>query len=127
AFVVAAPACVMGAAVDEMRGHDSEEPQAPAAEVFETDLHQHRLAARVGDDALNDAKTATDMRARQPKGGDAVIEPLHDHLAIALLLGEEGRAVCDDEAEVADAGLIDPRVVDFVEDAVADGEPDAAR
>ena len=30
------------------------------------------------------------------------------------------------EAEVADAGLVDPGIIDIVEDAVADGEPDAA-
>ena len=65
ALVVAAPAAVVGAAVDEMRRQQREQAQAAAAKLFEPDLHQHRAAARVGDDALDDAEAAAAMRARQ--------------------------------------------------------------
>ena len=78
ALVVAAPTCVVRAAVDEMRRQQREQAQGAAAQVFEPDLHQHRIAARIGDHALDDAEAAADMRAREQKGGHAVFERLHD-------------------------------------------------
>ena len=75
ALVVAAPAAVVGAAVDEMRRRQGEQPQSGAGEVFEADLHQHRAAARIGDHALDDAKPAAAMRARQQESGNAVLQP----------------------------------------------------
>ena len=127
ALVVAAPSAVVGAAVDEMRRGQGEKAQAARARILQADLHQHRAAARVGDDALEDAKPAAAMLARQKESGNAVLERLDGALAVTLHLGEEARAVGDDQAEVANAGLIDARVIDLVENAVADGEPDAAR
>ena len=126
-LVVATPAIVVGAGVDEMGRDQRKEPQSGAGEVLEADLHQHRAAARIGDHALDDAEPAPFVRARQQEGRDAVLERLHRRRAVPLFLGEEARAVGDDQAEVANAGLIDSRVVDFIEDAVADGEPDPAR
>ena len=127
AFVAVAPARVVGAGVDQMGREKGEQAQARRPEVFKTDLHQHRIAARIGDNPLDQPEAAIAMRARQQKRRDAVFERLHDRDAIALLLGEETLSVRDDQAEVADAGLIDARIVDLVENAVADGEPDAAR
>ena len=125
AFVFAAPAGVVGPAVDQMRRQQREQAQGAVAQVFEPDLHQHRVAARVADHALDDAETAAEMRAREQKSRHAVFERLHLRGAVPLFFGEEAVVVGDDESEVADAGLVDPRIVDFVEDAVADGEPDA--
>jgi hypothetical protein len=45
---------------------------------------------------------------------------------MALLFGEELMAVGDDQAEVAGAGLIHPGKINFIENAVTQGEPDAA-
>jgi hypothetical protein len=45
---------------------------------------------------------------------------------VALFFGEEIAAVGDDESQVAGAGLVDAGKVDFVEDAVTQGEPDFA-
>ena len=66
------------------------------------------------------------MRARQAKSGNPVFDTFHDRLAVALDLGEESVPVGDDEPEIADASLVNARIVDFVDDAVTDGEPDAA-
>src|ERR1700722_4062794 len=46
--------------------------------------------------------------------------------AVALFLGEEITAVGDNESQVAGAGLVDARKINFVENAVAQGEPDLA-
>lgn len=45
---------------------------------------------------------------------------------MALLFGEKIAAVGDNEAEVASARLVDARVIDFIEDPVAESEPDTA-
>ena len=92
ALVVAAPAAVVGAAVDQMGGQQREQAQAAAAKLFETNLHQHRVAARIGDDALDDPEAAPSVRARQAKGRDAVLERLHHRRAVALFLGKEAVA-----------------------------------
>src|SRR5579871_837488 len=66
------------------------------------------------------------MDAGQEEGRNAVLERFDCYVAVALLLGEEARAVGHDQAEVANAGLVDAGIIDLIEDAVADGEPDAA-
>ena len=66
------------------------------------------------------------MRARQAEGGNPVFDTFDNRLAVALDLGEESVPVGDDEPEIADASLVNARIVDFIDDAVTDGEPDAA-
>ena len=126
ALVFAAPASVVRPAVDQMGRQQREQAQGAAAQIFKPDLHQHRIAARIADHALDDAESAADMRAREQKGRHPVFERLHHRGAVPLFFGEEAVVIDDDESEVADAGLVDPGIVDFVEDAVADGKPDAA-
>ena len=45
---------------------------------------------------------------------------------MALLLGKEVLAIGDDETEVADVRSVGPRIVDLIEDAMAERVPDAA-
>ena len=66
------------------------------------------------------------MGADKLKRRHTVLQPHQFAAAITLLLGEEAGTVGHDEAEVARAGLIDPRVIDLVQDAVAEREPNAA-
>ena len=66
------------------------------------------------------------MRARQPESGNPVFDTFDDRLAVALDLGEESIPVGDDEPEVANAGLVNTWIVDLIDDAVTDGEPDSA-
>lgn len=47
-------------------------------------------------------------------------------IGIAFFLGEKLRAVGDDQPHVADAGLINARVINLVKNAVAQREPDMA-
>ena len=66
------------------------------------------------------------MRTGQPESGNPVFDPLDDGLAVAFDLGEEGVPVGDDEPEIADASLVNAGIIDFIDDAVADGEPHPA-
>src|SRR5579859_2950839 len=90
------------------------------------DLLHNDVGALVGQDVFVDTEAPADVGVGELEGGDAVFETVQNGRAIALFFGEEAVAVGDDEAEVAGAGLVDARIVDFVQDAVAEGEPDAA-
>jgi len=57
---------------------------------------------------------------------NAVLEGGNGMAGVTLLLGEKAVRPADDQAEIAGAGVVDARIVDLVEDAVADREPDAA-
>jgi hypothetical protein len=126
ALVVAGPGGVVGARIDQMRRQQGEQPQGRAFQHLQLDRHENDVMARVGDDVLGDAEAAADMGADDLEGGDAVFHRGGLGRAVALFLGEEAGAVGDDQAEVADAGLVHAGVVDLVQDAVADGEPHAA-
>ena len=75
---------------------------------------------------LDDAEPAAGVGVDEPERRHAVLQRGDLEVAVALLLGEEAIAVGDDQAEVARARLIDARIVDLVQDAVAEREPDAA-
>ena len=47
-------------------------------------------------------------------------------VAVPFLLGKKGFAVGDDQPHIADAGLIDPRIIHLVEDPVAERKPHPA-
>src|SRR6185437_10480875 len=90
------------------------------------DALQHRIVHRIGEHQLLDAIAAGKAGAGDRKRRNAVLGRMDDAARAALLFGEIAVAVGDDEAEVARAGLIDARIIDLVEDAMADREPDTA-
>ncbi len=120
------PAIVIGASVNQMRGQQGKHAQSRFAEVFETDLLQDRVAAWVGDDPLQYSEAASTMGARHQERWNAVLQRFDNDGAIAFLLGKEAASISNDQTEIAGASLVDLRVVDFVEDPMAEGEPDAA-
>src|ERR1700683_4142945 len=82
---------------------------------------------RIGDDLLEQViaavgRVADDFHAESGGG-----EILGGGLEMAAFLVEEGLAVGDEELEVADLRLIDPRKINLVEDAGRGREPKAAR
>ena len=128
ALVVAAPGRVAVPLVAEVGGQERVEAivaQLPL-ERREGDVLQDDVPARVGDHHLLDPVAALAAGVDEPVGRHALLELLDDAGRVALLLGEEVGAVGDDQPEVARAGHVDARVVDLVQDAVADREPDAA-
>ena len=89
-------------------------------------MQNDQIAARVRDHPIDHPESPTAMGAHQAESGNPVFDTFDDRLAVALDLGEESVPVGDDEPEVADASLVNTWIVDFVDDAVTDGEPDAA-
>ena len=93
----------------------------------ETDALQDDVAERIGHDGLLDRIATVAAAIEEPITRDARRHMLDRALGVALLLREIALAVRDHEAAVPRAGLIDTRIVDLVQDAVADREGDAAR
>lgn len=81
---------------------------------------------RIAADVLLDPIAAPSTAVQQAKGWDAVLGAANAMRRVSLFLGEEPACIGDDEAEVADASPIDPRIEDFVDDAVTQREPEAA-
>src|SRR6185437_5850563 len=90
----------------------------------EPDLLQHGVTMRIGQCLLFDAITALPADVGQRERWDARGQPANAGVSVALLLGEERRAVRDDQSHVAHTSLVDARIIDLVEDAVAEREPD---
>ena len=119
-------AVVVRPRVDEVRREQGEHAQPCLGGIFEPNVQNDRIAARVRDHAIDHPESPAAMRARQAESGNPVFDTFDDRLAVALDLGEESSPVGDDEPEVADASLVNTWIVDFIDDAVTDGEPDPA-
>src|SRR3984885_12978427 len=119
-------AVVVRPCVDEVRRQQGEHAQPCLGGIFEANVQNDRVATRVREHAIDHPESPAGMRARQAESGNPVFDAFDDRLAVALDLGEESSPVGDDEPEVADASLVNTWIVDLVDDAMADGEPDAA-
>src|ERR1700722_672167 len=112
--------------VDQVRRQQGEHAQPCLGGIFEANVQNDRIAARVRDYPIDHPESPTAMGAHQAEGGNPVFDTFDDRLAVALDLGEETVPVGDDEPEVADASLVNTWIVDFVDDAMTDGEPHPA-
>jgi hypothetical protein len=83
-----------------------------------------RSAKWIRRDFLDDAIAPLAVRIRQSIKRCAFFWILDRVLEIAPLLVEESFAIGDEKLEVARIGLIDMRIIDFVDDAVRNREPD---
>ena len=117
-------AVVVRPRVNEMGSEQGEHAQTSLRVIFEANVQNDRIAARVRDHAIDHPESAAAMRAGQAESGNPVFDTFDDRLAVALNLGEESVPVGDDQPEVADAGLVNTWIVDFIDDAVTDGKPD---
>jgi hypothetical protein len=113
-------AIVVRPRVDEVRREQGEHAQPRLQEIFEANVQNDRIAARVREHAIDHPESPAAMRARQAESGNPIFDTFHDRLAVALDLGEKSVSVRDDEPEVADAGLVNTWKVDFIDDAVPD-------
>src|ERR1700721_2200739 len=83
-------------------------------------------SADKADDRGEEVGTPRAARGCAGESGGPVFDTFDARLAVAFDLGEESVPVGDDEPEIADASLVNTWIVDFIDDAVTDGEPDAA-
>ena len=89
----------------------------------ESDLLQYGVAMGIGQGLLLDAVTTVPADVDQLERRDALGEPVNAGVGVTLLLRKERRAVRDEQPHVAYAGLVDARIIDLVENAVAEREP----
>ena len=81
---------------------------------------------RIRDHLLHEHVAAFEVDVREPVAQRARLQAFDQLVEVALLLVEEGLAVGDQELHVPRLRAVDGRIVDFVEDSVREGEPDAA-
>lgn len=126
AFVVSDPAGVAVAAVGEVGREQGVQAVVGGLTLqrLEPNFLQNNVTVGVGENFLMNAVAAVDFGIDKFEGGDAGFEGLVFEGTVALFFGEEVASVGDEETEVTGAGLIDPRKIDFVQDAVTNGEPD---
>src|SRR5690242_2845335 len=86
-------------------------------------LKQH-IHPRIGNDLFFDPVTR--MFVDQAIGRHTVGQPFDVLNRVALLFGKKVDSVTYNESEVADSRLVNLRIVDFIDDSVAKGEPNVA-
>jgi len=95
-------------------------------ERLKANLLQHDAAIWIAKDLLVNSVTPRNIGVRQYEGGDTKLDGPIFEGAMAFLFREEIETIGDDEAHIARASLIDPWVIDLVENTVAGSEPDFA-
>src|SRR5579864_5635925 len=127
-FVSADPAGVAVPAVRQVRRKQSVKVIVGelALQRFEANFLQNHVAVWVGKDFLVDAVESAVAGIGQFIDWDAGFKGPIFEFAVALLLRKEISAIGDNKSHVAGAGLVDAGKINFVEDAVAQGEPDFA-
>jgi hypothetical protein len=79
------------------------------------DMLQHRVPMGIGHNLLFDAVAAGTAGIDQLECRHTLGYPMNLRVGCTLFLGEEIRSVRDDQPHVADAGVVDPRVVNLIE------------
>src|SRR5487761_26004 len=128
-FVVGKPGGVVSAAIYKMQCQQAMKTIVVhrAAPSCEADTLEDNVAVRIGKHELFDDIASVTRRIAQYEGGHAIVHRLDDAHGVALLFREIALAVRDDEAEIAGARVVYAGIVDLIENAMAQGEPDAAR
>src|SRR4029077_14357890 len=88
------------------------------------DLLENDIAIGICEDFLVDAIASTIGSIGQLEDWHTRVERVVLKRAVTLFLREKIMPVGDNESHIAGARLVNPRKVDFVQDAVTQGEPD---
>ncbi len=128
AFIVADPTCVAVSAVGQMRREQGKQSIVgePTPQRFKTNLLQYHVAIRIGEYLFVDAVSSGNVGVGQLVYRDAGFAGTVLERAMPLFFRKEFAPVGHDESHIACASLVHPREVDFVENAVAQREPDLA-
>src|SRR5947207_15029775 len=97
-----------------------------AFERLEYDLLQQRLPARIAENSFRNAIAAIPCRVDQAKSRNAFLDHGYFMFGVSLLFGKIAVRAGHDQTEVAGTGGIEAGIIDFVQNAVTEGEPDPA-
>src|SRR5579863_76460 len=127
-LVIVDPGRIAGALIHRVRRQKRIKPIVGygASERLKRYALKHDVAARIGEHQFFDPITTLVTDTADDKRRHAFGDRMNGTLRIALLFREETMPIGNDEAQIPRACLIDPRIVDLVEDAVAQREPDSA-
>jgi len=119
---------VAPAAGFQVRREQGEEPQLGEHLGFrlQAGMDEQAVLMRIGDNLLGDPVTPTGIDisdSETQRVGEQALMGVHHTAFIA----EEGFPVGDEVLQIADLWPIDGRIVDLVQDALGDGEPDPAQ
>jgi len=85
---------------------------------------KYDIPARIGEHQFFDLVALLIAYACNDEGRYALGDRSNGAVCIALLFREEAVPIGDDETQIPRTRLIDPRIVDLIEDAVTQREPD---
>src|ERR1700704_5314425 len=128
ALVIAHPSGIAVAAISQVGRQ--QHVQAIIGELpfqgLETNLLEDYVPVGAGEDLLVDAVASAHAGIRQLKGWNAGVEGAVFKTTMTLFFRKKLAAIGDDKPKIASTSLVDTRVVNFVEDAVAESEPNFA-
>ena len=131
-FVVAdfrAPSGIAGAKTGKMRRQQRVEAQlAPQRFIEHLDfgVHEQDRPVRIREHMFDQPVAAVRLRIRQAIEETIALRIFDLVIQVALFLVAKRFAVADEKLKVARVGLIDVRIVNFIDDAVAERKPEPA-
>src|SRR5207253_8547233 len=125
ALIVAGPASIDIAAIGQMRRQKSVEVIIAEGSLkrHKPNFLEHHIAIGIGKDFFLDPIPSLDFCIDQFVDRDAGFNRQILKPAMTLLLGKKARTIGNDQSLIASASLIDTGEVDFIQNAVAQGEP----
>ena len=112
-----------------VRSQQSVETQLPAQgliEHFELGVHEQHRPMRIGEHVLYEPVAALAFRIGQAVEKAIALRVFDQVIQVALFLVAKCFAVADEKLKIARVRLVDARIVDLVDDAVTEREPEPA-
>ena len=123
------PPGVAGAVARDVRSQQRVESQLPAqrfVEYFDLGVHEQHRPMRIGEDMFYEPIATARLRIRETIEEAIALRVFDRVIQIAFFLVAKRFAVADEKLKVARVRLIDVWIVNLVDDAVAQREPEAA-
>ena len=93
---------------------------------FKPYVHEHHRTVRIGQHMFDDTIAAGRIGIGEPVEQAVAFRIIHFVTQVALLLMAEAFSVGDEQLDITRVGLVDGRIVNFVEDSVTEREPNMA-
>jgi len=89
-------------------------------------MHENHRTVRIGEDVLNDPVAPVPLGIGDAVENTIAFRVFDPVIQVALFLVAKCFTVADQELKIAGIRLVNGRVIDFVDDAMAEREPDPA-